>query len=183
MLGHDGCERLGHAVAAVRRDDGPPLAAYCLTNSSPSPEFAPVISTVSAAAADGTASAPRHASAATARAPSVSSSRSPPRVIAPYGTAASGGSVRNRIVRATAASNSRAPTSAALRAQGRERREQQARAPRRAADAEHAGDAEGRPQELRVQQHDADARATRAQLRSAALAGTRAASAARPTRP
>ena len=45
-----------------------PLAAYCLTSSRPNPEFAPVISTVSAAAADVAAMAAPATSAASARA-------------------------------------------------------------------------------------------------------------------
>ncbi len=48
-----------------------PFAAYCLTNSSPKPEFAPVISTVSASAADGTTSVLPMSSAA----PSASAER------------------------------------------------------------------------------------------------------------
>ena len=48
-----------------------PFAAYCLTNSRPKPEFAPVISTVSASAADGTASVQPMSSAA----PSASAER------------------------------------------------------------------------------------------------------------
>ena len=71
MLGDDGRERLGHAVAAVRRDDRPAFRGVLLDELEPKPEFAPVISTVSAAAADGTASAPPMSSAA----PSASAER------------------------------------------------------------------------------------------------------------
>ena len=57
MLGDDGCQRFGHAVAAVRRDHRPAFRRVLLDELEAEPEFAPVISTVSAAAADGTASA------------------------------------------------------------------------------------------------------------------------------
>ena len=141
MLGNDGRERLGHAVAAVGRDDRPAFRGVLLDELEAEPRVRARDQhrVGGGRRRDGQRAA--HESAATQRERRASLHRESPRgVVALYGTAGArlaAADVRSRIVRATAASSSeRAAERERRRAAtgGRSGGEQQPRAPRCAAE-------------------------------------------------